>query len=66
MGMPASDQDYINETHMCEEVPGVPDVEKFFIWHKLAIVWKGPTKESGYEWAKANGVEIANFYPFEP
>lgn len=57
---------YLDETHLVEEVPGVPLDEKYFLWHGRKIVWKGATKQAGEEWARDNAITIDAFYPFEP
>jgi len=49
-----------------QEVPGVPEEDRWFIWHNRSIVWKGPTKESGERYAKEHGLTIETVEYFEP
>jgi hypothetical protein len=52
---------------LVEEVPGVPETDRYFIWNgRPGKVWNGPTKEAGEQWALKNGITIDAFEPFEP
>ena len=61
-----TDVEWLKKTRLCEEVPGVPDDEKYYLWHDQKTVWKGSSRAAGYEWAASNGITIELFEPFEP
>lgn len=58
----------LNRTRLVEEVPGVPENGRYYIWcgTQRKCVWHGPTRTAGEEWARDNGVVIEEFEPFEP
>ena len=57
---------YLNETRLVEEVPGMEESCKYFLWHKRGVVWRGPSKTAGEKWAADNSISIDRFEPFEP
>lgn len=57
---------YLDETHICEEVPGVPETDKYFLWHEHKVAMKSSSKQWLENWAKGNGITVEAFYPFEP
>jgi hypothetical protein len=60
--------DHLSKTRLYEEVPGVPEGEKYGIWSgtERRRIWEGPSKEAGEKWAAENDVTIEVFEPFEP
>jgi hypothetical protein len=64
--MTNSAADFLKKTHLVEEVPGVPTDEQYYLWHNRGVVWRGPSKEDGEEWAVTNRIVIEQFEPFEP
>lgn len=63
---PGSIDDFLNYTRLVEEVPGVPLLEQYYIWHGGKTVWHGPSITAGRIWARNNSIEIQCFEPFEP
>ncbi len=61
-----TDTEYTNETHIVEEVPGVPNNERYFVWHNKKVVFKAETKVECEKWAIDNNIVVKAFYPFEP
>lgn len=59
-------KEWMAKVRLTEEVPGVPDNEKYYIWDGHKMVWQGGSKVAGEQWAVANGVTIEIFEPFEP
>lgn len=57
---------WLDTTRLVEEVPGVPENERFYIWHERRIAWQGPTAQEGRDWASAQSITIDKFEPFEP
>lgn len=57
---------FLDQTRLVQEVPGVPVEDRWFIWHNHKTVWKGPTKEDGEAYAAANGIAIERVEYFEP
>lgn len=57
---------FLDFTRLVEEVPYIDPGEQYYIWHDHKVVWHGPTKDSGEEWAAANGITIERFEPYEP
>lgn len=57
---------FLDQTRLVEEVPGIDERFKYFIWHDHKTVWHGPSKAAGEAWAKENNITIEVFEPFEP
>jgi hypothetical protein len=59
-------QSYLDRTRLVEEVPGVPENERYFLWHEHKVAAHFSTKAEGEEYAAANGINIEVFEAFEP
>lgn len=56
---------YLDLTRLVEEVPGVPNNERYFLWHDHKIVAHFATRAEGEKYAEANGINIEVFEAFE-
>lgn len=55
-----------DKTRLVEEVPGVPDNIKWFLWHDHKTVWHGATESDGRYYASSHGIKIDAVEYFEP
>ena len=58
--------EWLGKTRLVEEVPGVPDNERYYLWHDRKTIAHFATKAEGEKYAADNGITIELFEPFEP
>lgn len=54
----------IDKTRIVEEVPGVPETEKYYLWHNHKVEAYFRTKQEAVEYCQANAIDVDEFEPF--
>lgn len=57
---------YLKKTRLVEEVPGVSDDERWFLWHQGRLDQYFSTQKQGEEYCRDNGIKIDAFMFHEP
>lgn len=60
------DLEWLNKTRLVEEVPGVPEGERYYLAHQGVVVGHFASKADGEKYAANRGIAIELFEPFEP
>lgn len=58
-------QIYINSTHLVQEVPGVPEHERWYLWRHRKVEQHFSTEKEGVEYCKRHSIEDYNIDYFE-